>query len=202
MPDLDSGMYSPAIGEILENHYVEICTATNQFLDNKNLINNPPSFTVIGSPAMNQAKNKPGAEMIVNSPTDVGWRQVYDGTNQTVEFIKFLREQGQTSSKAVDAILGKALGSRTSATEATNVFQAAMSGVTTDINIFNYDIMGGYATRVWEYSGLWFNQDLLKAITGQYGASLTPEDLWTRVDLKWDVGSTFIESIVKQQNLP
>ena len=201
MPDLDSGLYSPAIGEILENHYAEICTATNQFLDNKNLINDPPSFAVIGSPAINVDRNKAGATMIVNSVNDVGWRQVYDGTSQTVEFIKFLREQGQTSSKAVDAILGKALGSRTSATEATNVFQAAMSGVTTDINIFNYDIMGGYATRVWEYSGLWFNKDILRAITGQYGAELTPEDLWIRVDLKWDVGSTFIESIVKQQNL-
>lgn len=201
MPDLDSGMYSPAIGEVLENHYKEICTAMNQFIDNKNRINDPPSTRVIGSPATDMDCNAPGAKVVVNSPHDVDWAPVVDATASTVEMIKFLREQGQTSSKAVDAILGKALGGRTSATEAQNVFQAAMSGVTTDINLFNYDIMGGYADRVWEITGIWFSPELLKTITGMYGPQLQPEDMWARVDKKWDVGSAYIESITKQGNL-
>lgn len=201
MPDLDSALYSPAIGEILENHFKELCTAANQYLDNKNLINDPPSWTVAGSPAVNANRNKPGADLIVNGPNDIGWKQVYDGTTTTVQYIQMVRDQAQTSSKAVDAILGKALGGRTSATEAANAFQAAMSGVTTDVNLFNYDIMGGYATRVFDYTGLWFNPDLIKSITGMYGTQLQPEDLWARVEMKWDVGSTYIESIVKQQSI-
>jgi hypothetical protein len=112
-----------------------------------------------------------------------------------------LRDQAKTSSKSDDALMGKALGGRTSATEANNAFQASMSAVTTPINLFNFDIMGGYAVKVWEYTGTWFPPELLKRITGQMGFALTPEDLWTRIGLKWDVGSTYVESIVRQQNI-
>lgn len=201
MPDMDSGVYGLSIGEILQNHYNEICTAMNQYVDNKNWINNPPSWYVIGSPCATQNRNKPGADIPVTGPNDFGWRTPYDATATTINMIQYLRDTAQTTSKAVDAILGKALGGRTSATEAQNVFQAAMSGVTTDINLFNYDVMGGYAERVWTICGLWFDEDLIKAITGQYGPPLTLEDLHTRVSLKWDVGSTYIESIVKQGHL-
>lgn len=201
MPDLDSGAYGISIGEVLQNHYNEICKATNQFLANKDWINNPPSWYVIGSPCANHDRTKPGADIPVTGPQDFGWRQPYDATASTIEFLKITRDSAQTTSKAVDAILGKAMGSRTSATEASNAFQAAMSGATTDINIFNYDIMGGYAERVWDIVGLWFDPQLIRAITGQYGEPLTPEDLHCRVALKWDVGSTYIESIVKQGSL-
>lgn len=201
MPDLDTGAYGLSIGEVLYNHYAEICTAMNQWIDNKNLINDPPSWFTVGSPAARMERNAPGADIPVNGPNDIGWKQVYDASNSTVQMLQYLRDGAQTTSKAVDAILGKALGGRTSATEAQNVFQAAMSGVTTDINLFNFDIMGSYADRVWSYCGLWFDEDLLKKITGMYGTPLTIEDLNTRVELKWDVGSTYIESIVKQGHL-
>jgi hypothetical protein len=201
MPDLDSGVYGMAIGEVLKGHYEQICTIINQMIDNKNLINNPPSWSVLGSPCSTQDRNRPGADISVTGPNDCGWRQVYDASGSSVPMLTFLRDRAQTTSKAVDAILGKALGGRTSATEAQNVFQAAMSGVTTDINIFNYDIMGGYAMRSWEIAGLWFSPTLIKYITGQYGAPLTVEDLQTKIGLKWDVGSAFIESIVKQGHL-
>lgn len=202
MPDLDSGVYSLSIGEVLYNHYAEICTALNQWIDNKNLMNNPPGWVQIGSPASREtAPNKPGNFVKVTGPNEIGWRQVYDGTSSTVQMLQFLKEGAQTTSKAVDAVLGKAMGGRTSATEAQNAFQAAMSGVTTDINLFNFDIMGGYADRVWLYTGLWMPEDILQAVTGMYGAPLTSMDFLARVETKWDVGSTFIESIVKQGHL-
>jgi hypothetical protein len=115
--------------------------------------------------------------------------------------IRMLREEAQTTSKAVDAILGKAMGSRTSATEASNAFQAAMSGITTDVNLANYDMMGGYATRVWLYTGSWFEPHILEDITGQFGFAIKPQDMWLNVGLKWDIGSTYIESITRQQNI-
>ena len=33
------------------------------------------------------------------------------------------------------------------------------------------------------------------------GFVLTPEDMWLRIGLKWDIGSTFVESIVRQQHI-
>ena len=201
IPDLDSGAYSPAIGTILKNHYIQISTALAQFLENKDWINDPPTQFTIGSPAFGKKVNKKGTQYEVNSPTDVTRREAYDGTQTTMEFIKTQRDQAQVSSKAVDALMGKAMGARTSATEASNIFQTSMSGVTVDINIFNHDIMGGYAQRVWEYTGLWVDPDILRAITGQFGYVIKPEDLVLRLGLKWDAGSTYIESIVRQGNL-
>lgn len=201
LPDVDSGMYSMAIGEVLQHHYYEITTALQQWLDNKDLINDPPSWCVSGSPAATENRNKKGADIRVTGPNDIGWRDIPDSGPSTVQMLSFLREQAQQTSKAVDAIVGKAMGGRTSATEAQNVFQTAMSGVTTEINLFNFDIMGGYATRVWDYAGRWIDNDLLQAITGQCIEPLSVEDLNLQISLKWDVGSSFIESIVKQQHL-
>lgn len=201
MPDLDSGLYCPSLGYLLWNHYKEICTCTNQYIANKDWINDPPAFIQVSSPGYKENLTKKGAKIPVNGPNDFGWRQPYDATGSTVQMLSMLRESAQTTSKSVDAIMGKAMGSRTSATEAENAFQAAMSSVTTPINLFNYDMMGGFAERVWNYTGTWFDKDLLKEITGQMGFCLTPEDMWLRIGLKWDVGSSFVESIVRQQNI-
>lgn len=201
IPDLESGAYPPSLGYLLWNHYREIVTCKNQYMLNKDRINDPPAWVMGSSPALNQNLNAPGAKIEVNSKNDFGWATVVDATQSTVAYMTHLREQAKTASKSDDAILGQAMGGRTSATEAQNVFQASMSALTTPINIFNYDIMGGFATRVWEYAATWFPPDLLQAITGQMGFALKPEDLWTRIGLKWDVASTYIESIVRQQNI-
>jgi hypothetical protein len=185
----------------LWNHYKEITKCMEQFLDNKDWINDPPAWVGIGSPASEQDLNAKGARIKVNGPNDFGWRTPYDATGSTIGMVQYLREGAQTTSKAVDAIMGKAMGSRTSATEATNAFQASMSAITTDINLYNYDAMGGYAERVWLYSGQWMDRDLLKAITGQFGFEMTPEDMHMSVSMKADIGSTFIEKITKQQHL-
>lgn len=201
MPDLDSGLYTPSLGYLLWNHYKEIVTCKNQFLQNKEWINDPPAWVLSSSPALNENLNLPGTKTQVNGPNDFGWRVPFDATASTTAMMTALREQAKTSSKSDDALMGKALGGRTSATEANNAFQASMSAVTTPINLFNYDIMGGFADRVWEYTGTWFPPEILKIITGQMGFVLTPEDLWTRVGMKWDIGSSYVENIVRQQNI-
>lgn len=200
MPDLDSGAYAPSIGQILYNHFNEITLCMEQFLANKDWINDPPSWVQTSSPALEANLNQKGAKIKVNGPNDFGWRQPYDATGSTVEMMRMLRDSAQTTSKAVDAVLGKAMGGRTSATEASNAFQAAMSGITTDINMISHDLHGNYAQRVWDYSGMWFDKDLLEAITGQLGFVLRPEDMWLSIGIQTNTGSTYIEKIVKQQN--
>ncbi len=200
MPDLDSGQYSPSIGQVLWNHFLEITRCTEQYFDNKDWINDPPSWVVVGSPAVNKDLNTPGQKIEVNGPNDFGWRQPYDATGSTVAMRQMLRDEAQTTSKAVDAILGKAMGSRTSATEASNAFQASMSAITTDIDMVSEDLHGEYAERTWDYSGLWLDPDLLKAITGQFGFEMSPQDMWLSIGIQTNVGSTYVEKIVRQQN--
>lgn len=200
LEDLDSAAYSMSICEALIDYAIELSTGINQYTENKNQINNPATWHLIGSPSYNQDINKAGAKVEVTSPNAMGWRTVPDATQTTVQMMEHIRERAQTTSKAVDAIMGKAMGGRTSATEAQNVFQAAMSGVTTDINMFNFDTAGQYAMRVWNWSK-WFDIDLLVAITGSYGLELKEEDRNLQMSLKYDVGSSFIESIVKQGHI-
>lgn len=203
IPDLDSGLFCPSIGQLLSSYYDELVRAKTQFLDNKDWINNPPTEIQMGSPALNYAGvNAPGAKYEVLGPTDVTRRQPYDATNTTNEFIQQTRDAAQTSGKAVDAILGKAMGSRTTATEASNAFQASMSGVTTDIDRFCLKIYGGYARRVWNNAGKFIPTNIREKITGSVNAPpLTDQDFLIRIGLMCDVGSTYIESIVKQQHL-
>lgn len=200
MPDLDSGAYCPSIGQILYNHYKEITLCMEQFLENKDLINDTPAWVQSSSPARNTDLNAKGAKIIVNGPNDFGYKTQVDGTNSTVAMLQLLRDGAQTTSKAVDAILGKAMGSRTSATEASNAFQASMSAITTDIDMVSTDLHGNYAHRVWDYSGNWMDPDLLMNITGQFGFTIKPEDMWINVGVITNVGSTYVEKIVRQQN--
>lgn len=201
MPDLDSGAYAPSIGQILYNHFKELCICMEQFLENKDLINDTPAWVQASSPSRNSDLNAKGAKIVVNGPNDFGYKQQVDGTNSTVQMVQLLRDQAQTTSKAVDAILGKAMGSRTSASEANNAFQASMSSITTDIDMVSSDIHGNYAHRVWDYSGMWMDPDLLQHITGQFGFAILPEDMWINVGVITNVGSTYVEKIVKQQNV-
>lgn len=201
LEDLDSGAYGMSICEALLNYTIELSRCREQYILNKDQINNPTTWHVAGSPSYEQDVNKPGAKINVIGPNDFGWRTVPDATQTTVGMLSHLRERAQTTSKVVEAILGKAMGGRTSATEAQNVFQAAMSGVTTDINFFNFDTMGNYAKRVFEYTTRWFDIDLIKKITGNYGMVLALEDMNIGLSLKFDVGSSFIESIVKQGHI-
>lgn len=200
MPDLDSGAYAPTIGQILYNHYKEICLCMEQFLENKDQINDPAAWVQTSSPARNTDLNAKGAKIPVNGPNDFGWKSVIDATSSTVAMLQLLREGAQTTGKVVDAIMGKAMGSRTSATEAQNAFQASMSAITTDIDMITHDLHGAYAQRTWDYTGAWFDPDLLQHITGQFGFMISPEDMWINVGLTTNVGSTYVEKIVKQQN--
>lgn len=203
IPDLDSGLFPPSIAEILESHYDELVRAKEQFILNKDWINNPPTEVLSGTPpANNKNINRPGNVTEVTGLNDITRRMPYDATATTIAFINQTRDSAQTSGKAVDAILGKAMGGRTTATEASNAFQASMSGVTTDIDHFCASIYGEYALRVWENAGKWIPKEIIRRICGSIDAPpLSDQDFLIQVGIKTDVGSSFIESIVKQQHL-
>jgi hypothetical protein len=201
MPDLDSGAYGLSFGEILENHYSELCTIMNQYIDNKNRINNPPSKHMVGDPSIDKDVNGAGAKVIVNSPNGFEWATVPDATQTTIGAAAYVRDQAQTTSKSTDAILGKAMGSRTSATEASNIFQTSMSGITTDVNIYGNQILGGYGMRVYKYARKWGDPQVLQKIAGIVFEPISDEELMFQVEMQTDTGSQFIESVVRQQNL-
>lgn len=203
IPDLDSGLYTPSIAEILENHYDELVRGKQQYTLNKDLINNPPIQVMSGCPSANRTDlGAPGTQYEVAGVQDITFKQVFDGTQTTIQYLEQTRDQAQTSGKAVDAILGKAMGGRTTATEASNAFQASMSGVTSDVDTFCMGHYDNYARRVWLNTGRYIPLNLINQICGSVDSPpLAAEDLQIEIGIRTDVGSTFIESIVKQQHL-
>lgn len=197
-PDLDSGLYGSAIGAILESHYEQIVRALNQYLDNKDRLNDPPAHIITGSPALNQDINAKGARIEVNGPNDISTQAILDATGTTPNFIGLVREQAKTATKAVDSILGQAMGARTTATEAGNVFQTAMSGVVTEVNLFNHDMSGEFADRVNAYTIAWVDPDIFNAVTGSNAFQIKPEHFAIRLTIQTNVGSRFIERLTRQ----
>lgn len=203
IPDLDSGLYTPSVAELLEAHFDELVRCKTQFLLNKDWINDPPTEIMSGTPAANYTGiNKPGAKYEVHGVNDVTRRVPYDATATNLQYYDQTRSAAQTTGKAVDAILGKAMGGRTTATEASNAFQASMSGVTADVDNFSNQIYGSYAERAWDNAGKFIPKNIRDIICGNSNAApLTDQEMLIHVGVKTDVGSTFIESIAKQQHL-
>ncbi len=201
MTDYDSGAYPPAVGTILEDHYRQIVKAIGQFLDNKDILNDPPTLVQFASPANNHDLNKAGARIPVNGMNDVQDRKSFvDHTGTTPSFIEATRNQAKTATKAVDAVLGQAMGARTTATEAGNVFQTAMSGVTTDVNLYNHDISGGFAERVVFYTRDWVDADVINAVTGTDAFQIKDEHFYLNIGIATNAGSRFMESLTRQNH--
>lgn len=201
LEDLSSAAYSMSICEALINSAVEISMTMNYALENKNVINNPPSWHVIGSPSFNKNVNEPNAKIEVLGPNDFGWRTIPDATQTTMGIANGIRDRAQATGRVTESILGKALGGRTTAREAGNLFETSMSQITTDINILNGAFQGGYARRMYTCYSKWLDPDLIKLITGSYGWPDNSIDRALKIYLRTDVGNRYITSQAKEQRI-
>lgn len=200
IPSIDDGAYPMSLGTVLESHYGQLCLAMQQYIDNKDWINNPPALVQVGSPASNHQINKKGAKIPVLSPNDVTSRTPYDATGTTPAFIAGVRDQMQSAAMTTDSIMGQAAGARTTATEAENTFTMSTSVLAVDIDCFVDMIYGQYAKRVQWYAR-WVDIDVLRAISGQYGQVLTPQMLALDLGLSTKRGSEFISSLRRQGHI-
>lgn len=196
--DLSSAAYSMSICETVIQAASQITELMNHAIENKKQINQSPAWIVVGSPAENSDVNKANEKIPVLSPNDFGWKPTIDATQTTMQMCDGLRYNAQKTTKVTESILGQALGGRTTATEADNLFETSMSQIATDITLLNKAYHGGFGDRVWKMYGEWLDPDLTKLITGQYGFPLSAEDLQLRISLRTDVGSRFLTSKFKQ----
>lgn len=201
LADLSSAAYSMSICEALINSAIEITMTMNYALENKNLINNPPTQHLTGSPSLNQDVNKPNAKIEVMGQGDFMWRPVPDATQSTMGIANGIRDKAQATGRVTESILGKALGGRTTALEAGNLFETSMSQITTDINILNCAFHGGFADRTYNAYAKWLDPDLIKLITGSYGWPVDAIDRQLRATFRTDVGNRYITSQLKQQRI-
>lgn len=201
LEDLSSAAYSMSICEALINSACEITLCMNYALENKNLINNPPTQHVVGSPSLNADVNKPNAKVEVMAQNDFQWRPVPDATQTTMGIANGIRDKAQATGRVTESIMGRALGGRTTAREAGNIFETSMSQITTDINILNDSSFGAHAERVYTAIARWLDPDLVKKITGSYGWPITDADLRLKYSLRTNVGTRYLTELRKQQEI-
>lgn len=199
LADLSSAAYSMSLCEVLLDSAQQVTELYNRALENKKQINQPPSWHMAGSPSVNQDVNKPNARIEVHGPQDFGWKTTIDATGSTVDLARSIREDARRTGRITDAILGQAMGARTTATESDNIYEASMSKLTTDISLLNTAFHGGYAERCWKLYGEWLDENLTKLITGQFGWPLSSEDLKLRISFRANVGERFLANKAKLQ---
>lgn len=201
LADLSSAAYSMSICEALINSAIEITLCTNYAIENKNLINHPPTQHITGSPSLNQDVNRPDAKIEVYGANDFAWRTVPDATQTTMGIRNGIRQDAQATGRVTESLLGRALGGRTTALEAGNLFETSMSQITTDINILNEGFHGSFGERVFTAYTKWLDPHLVKLITGQYGWPVDAIDHRLQISMRTDVGSRYMNSIRKQQQI-
>lgn len=201
LSDLSSAAYSMSICEALINSAIEITLCTNYAIENKNLINHPPTQHITGSPSLNQDVNRPDAKIEVYGPNDFAWRTVPDATQTTMGIRNGIRQDAQATGRVTESLLGRALGGRTTALEAGNLFETSMAQITTDVNILNESFHGSFGERVFGVYTKWLDPHLVKLITGQYGWPVDAIDQRLKISMRTDVGSRYMNSIRKQQQI-
>lgn len=201
LSDLSSAAYSMSICEALINAAIELTFNINLTLENKNLINNPPTQHLVGSPSLTVDVWRPRAKVEVFSQGDFDWRQVPDATQSTMMIDAGIRDRAQTTGRVTESILGKAAGGRTTAEEAGNIFETSMSQITTDINILNKARNGGFAERVFIAICKWLDPDLIKLITGSYGWPISEIDRALKISLRTNVGTRYLTSVLQEKKV-
>lgn len=198
-PDTESGAYPSSAVSIVEPAYDALCKAMDQYFTNKDLINDPPHTIQHTSPAINKKYNlnEPGGRIPVNTQNDIKSASYVDATQTTPQMVGYLTDSVQTSLKTTEAILGKAMGARTSATEASNVFQTAMSGITSDIDGMTGDLFEPYARRVVIYSRF-LDPDVLHKISGYYSLGVEYDEQALLMHVPCNAGTRFIEKLTMQ----
>lgn len=201
-PDDSDMAYHIADGTVLKTNWDEATTRKNQYLDNLSAINRRPILSERGNASTNDLIY--GASRVINVENINGTREmdVKDTSNSFLQCLEYIDSDSNRAVGTDAPITGQPLGSRTSASEATNVYQSASRPHNVLIKYHIKQFLPWYARKVQRFWELCGDPDRILAITDQKEM--------IRVDLghifgEFDVETTcigeFENDLVSNQNL-
>ena len=198
----DIGMYHISLGEKIETYFDQVCIATDQLIDNRSKNLRRP---VVYDPMRVEIdKYDFGHENTIPCSGDVrsGLFElaISDMTATIMPTIQYCEQKIREIMNTTDAVIGQAMGGRTSASEYMGAKMAATTPIFSDMASIEDDLIGGFMRRFSMYVHTFMTHEDLVEQLGPIGAEFTFDlaDIYT-VALKGV--SEAMDAATKVQNL-
>lgn len=168
----DIGIYHISLGEKIETYFDQICVATDQLMDNRSKNTRRPIFY---DPLRVDIANYDfghGQGIPVNGGdprTALYEAQLADMTGTIMATIQYCELKVRELMNTTDAVMGMAMGGRTSASEYMGAKIAATTPIFADLSTIEDAIMGEYMRRFMQYIHTFLTPQDLIALIGPEG---------------------------------
>ncbi len=183
----DVGMYHISLGEKVETYYDQICTSINQLIDNRSKNLRRP---IVYDPLrVDMDKNDFGHSNAIPCQGDIRSAfmelQIADMTGTVMSSIQYFEQKIREVMNTTDAVMGVAMGGRTSASEFMSAKASATTPIYSDMASIEDALIGEYMRRFAQYIHTFMTLEDIVAQVGVVGAEFTFDlaDIYT-VELK------------------
>lgn len=198
----DIGMYPISLGEKIESYYDQICIAVDQLIDNRAKNNRRP---IVRDPMRcDTDKYDFGHSNVIDcqgDPRTVLYEmQIADMTGNIMATINYCELKVKEIMNTTDAVMGQALGGRTSASEYVSAKAAATTPIYSDMASIEDALIGEYMRRFAQYIHTFMTLEDMVDQLGKVGAEFQFDlnDIYT-VELRGV--SEAMDKMTKIQNL-
>ncbi len=183
----DVGMYHISLGEKTETYYDQICTSINQLIDNRSKNLRRP---IVRDPVrVDTTKYDFGHSNVIDCEGDVRSAlmelQIADMTGTIMASIQYFEQKIREIMNTTDAVMGVAMGGRTSASEFMSAKASATTPIYSDMASIEDELIGEYMRRFAQYIHTFMTLDDIVDQIGLIGAEFQFDlaDIYT-VELK------------------
>lgn len=181
--DDDIGFYHISLGEKCETYHDQICTAQNQLADNRSKINRRPIFYDELTITHMDRYDFGHSNMIAveGDPRNAIYEaQMLDMTATIMQTIAYNEQKIKEIANTTDAVLGVAMGGRTSANEYQGARMAATTPIYSDLSVIEESLMVGYMNKFAQYVHAFFTTADIVYFVGargrEFNFSMTGKD--------------------------
>lgn len=183
----DVGMYHISLGEKIQTYYDQICTSINQMIDNRSKNLRRP---IIYDPLrVDIDKNDFGHSNAIPCQGDIRSAfmelQIADMTGTVMGSVQYFEQKIREIMNTTDAVMGVAMGGRTSASEFMSAKASATTPIYSDMASIEESLIGEYMRRFAQYIHTFMTLEDIVDQIGPVGAEFNFElaDIYS-VELK------------------
>lgn len=168
----DIGFYHISLGEKCESYYDQICTAVNQLIDNRS--KNVRKPFLYDPMRINKDEIDFGHSLAIpcdngDPRTAIYEMSLSDMTGTIANTINWCKQEMREIMNTTDAVLGVAMGSRTSASEYQGARLAATTPIFADMAAIEEDLIAGYMRKFADYVNNYMTPKEIARIIGPDG---------------------------------
>ncbi len=168
----DIGMYPISLGEKIETYYDQVCVAINQMIDNRSKNIRRP---IVRDPIRVKLDNYNfGHSNVIDVEGDVRTAlmelQIADMTGTIMNSVSYCEGKVREIMNTTDAVVGAAMGGRTSASEYMGAKVAATTPIFSDMASIEDALIGEYMRRFSQYVHVFMTVEDIVDQIGQVGA--------------------------------